>query len=864
MNAPDDRNRQLADALADLADAADRVASAAKNLRGDLDVTEAGSTGPAATPTPGHPAPPTPTAAPVPPPGGPGPGAGPGWQTPPLSPHSPSRGGAPRPPQGPVPGPAPGQPLGRRQLPQSGPAHGGAPGAIPGAPGAPGVPPAAGPGAPGVPAADGPGAGAGESPGGPPGQHRTGVPAAAQAFAARFRQPGPDARESDGAPPAPSPYSRVLPPTPMQLAAREHPWWEDEKIVLRITAAVGALITISGVILLLAFAIQSGLLGPLGRVILAYGLAVALAVVAVVVHRKNPGNAGVTAAGSAATITAHITTSVLVNILEWWPNWLGTLVVLAVMGIAYAGARWWNSVAFHMIAFVISYFTVCTTVWPKSSDDFDVIAAILIAPVAAAWAWRDRPQRPMVSLTAAALYLIGSVTVLNAADPDWLAVAAFIVAGIAIAVPEFLDDSAADSHETESGESAPREVWVPGASLNTEELKNRGLQTLYALIWPTPLMLTAIGPGEKFSPFVALFLGLAIGGAGFGPWKPLTDPRMSSLRWAGFFTAAVPALQLSVTDPHSTWTRLPALLVAAAITWIFVFRPTVLGKRLLPLWVAVALLGNMPALILTMFSPSYLVEHQFRLDVLDAPNVPLSALLIGVIALGLIAILVANRGEAGRYEKSAALIGLLLTAVPVIIVLTSAGMRFSLAHMLLSIGWMIAAAWMMLAPKRLNIDANMAASLVIAGVAVLKLVFYDMQAMSGLTRVSAFLLCGLVLLGMVVARNLRDQKADRVASAAAPGKGAEPGKVFGTGSPGTDGPRADATVGGAPRSDAAGAGSHGAGAGRYDATAATPSEAGAKDSGAPGPEPDPWAAPPSGRERGRDSDDGWGTPPGSG
>ena len=571
-------------------------------------------------------------------------------------------------------------------------------------------------------------------------------------------RPGP-AQPPHG--PLPQQQVHVPPRTPTE------PWWNDEKLVLKVTAAVGALITVSGIILLVAFAIQSGLLGPLGRVILAYSLAVVLAVAAVVVHRKNPGNAGVTASGAAAVITSHITTAVLVHGLEWWTNWLGTVVVLAVMGLGFLGARAWKSVAFLMVGFVVSFIAASITVWPRMNDAFDVIVLVLVPSVAAAWTWHDREHRGVVSMSAVVLYLIGSIGVLGTAEPGWLAVAAFIAAGVALAVREFLDDDVIEGMEVTAGvdaaqreRSAP-EQWalimpVPGAA----ERRGLGLLPLYFLAWTTAPLLSALGPGPTFAPTVALVLGLAIGVAGFGPWKDRTDPRMNAVRWAGFISAAWPALHLGSMDSDGSWTRMPALILAAAFIWIHVFRPSQLGKVLIVLWTAVALVTNTAALVLTMFAPSYLLEHRFRIDALDVPNVTLSALLIGVMALGLIAVLVARRDRAEMFEKGAALLGLLLTAVPVIIVLTTAGVRFSLAHVLVSIGWMIAAAWMMLAPKRLNVDANMAASLVIATVAVLKLVFYDMQAMSGLTRVSAFLLCGLLMLGMVVARSLRDRNAD--------------------------------------------------------------------------------------------------------
>lgn len=657
MNTPDDRNRELASALADLEAAAERVASLAKGIRADLD---------------------------GPPPRGPRPQPGP------MPPHQPMQGQP--------------NPYGRQ------PMHDPVPNQV----------------------------------------------------ADHMRMAAP--MHLQPPPPPPNPRGPIQPPAPPAPPTPAEPWWSNEKTVLKVTAVIGAIITISGVGLLVALAIQSGLLGPLGRVILAYGLAAALAVTAAVVHRKNPENAGVAAAGGASVITAHITTTVLVHMLEWWPHWLGTIVVLAVMGLGYLAARMWRSVALHGTVLAVSFITASLTAIPRLEDTADVTAAVLIPSVAAAWAWLGMPKRPAISIIAVIVFLFGSIRVLADASPGWFGIAAFIVLGVALAVPEFLGDSRAEAAPADPGTLAPYSAPARATA---------DLLPLQLLAWLAAPMTSTFGQLHLTSISVALVLGLAIGAAGFGPWRDFDDARMSTLRWAGLCSAALPALQMASFEPELSWTRMPSLLLAAAFIWFHVFRPTRMGRWLIPLWTVVALMANLPALVLTMFAPSYLAEHRIWLWTLEVPNVIVSGLLIGVIALGLIAIVAARREKADGFDKGAGLAGLLLTAVPVITALTAAGVRFSLAHVLVSIGWMVAAAWLMLAPKRLNVGANMAASLVIAGAAVIKLVFYDMQAMSGLTRVSAFLLCGLLMLGMVVARSLRDRDAAHEPESGAGQSGAE-------------------------------------------------------------------------------------------
>ncbi|MFD5867558.1 hypothetical protein ACFWGD_02940 [Corynebacterium sp. NPDC060344] len=692
MNTPNDRNRELAAALADLEAAAERVASLARGFRGDVEGGEPRDA----------------------------------WQAPPPRPPMPMQ----QPMQQPTPGqqPSPVQPAGPPSAPQYGPQVG------------PQFDP----------------------------QH------SAQQGAQHGPQHGPQVGPQHGAP-----HGAQHPPK-----APADPWWSNEKTVLKVTAAIGAIITISGVGLLVALAIQSGLLGPLGRVILAYALAAALAGTAVVVHRKNPDNAGVTAAGAASVVTAHITTTVLVHGLEWWPSWLGTVVALAVMGLGYLAARFWQSAALHIVILLASFIAVCSIAIPDSGDAGaagTVTIAVFVPSVAAAWAWFGMAKRPVIATFAVILFLFGSIPVLVDAAPGWLAIAAFIVFGFALALPDFLDDASAAALPGTGPGNQPGHQ--PGNAPGTGPAAIAALQPsadffpLRLLAWLAAPMVAIFGQLHLTSAAIALVLGLAIGAAGFGPWLDRADPRMATLRWAGLCSAALPALQLATTEPNLSWTRMPSLLVAAGVIWFHVFRPSRMGRWLIPIWTVVALIANFPALVLTMFAPSYLIEHRMFMWTVDVPNVTLSGLLIGVCALGLIAIVASRRESATGFDKSCGLVGLLLTAVPVIIVLTEAGMRFSLAHVLVSIGWMIAAAWLMLAPKRFNVDANMAASLVIATAAVVKLVFYDMQAMSGLTRVAAFLLCGLLMLGMVVARSLRDRNADeKPRTGPGAGHGPPPGK----------------------------------------------------------------------------------------
>jgi len=123
--------------------------------------------------------------------------------------------------------------------------------------------------------------------------------------------------------PAPAP---VRPRYPEKPAKPPRPPVPTETKVIRAVAVVGSLITVAGVGLAVALAIQAGLLGPLGRVLLSTLLAVALLGAGLwldayrrrVTDRDTAGmEAGVTALVVTAWLVSTVILWALVEILEW-------------------------------------------------------------------------------------------------------------------------------------------------------------------------------------------------------------------------------------------------------------------------------------------------------------------------------------------------------------------------------------------------------------------------------------------------------------------------------------------------------------------------------------------------------------------
>ena len=119
-------------------------------------------------------------------------------------------------------------------------------------------------------------------------------------------------------------------------------WWTSEQNVVRVIATLGTLITIAGVFFLVVLAIQNGLLGPLGRVILASVFSAVMGGIGVVAHKRHAHKAAVGAFCTTSLLSAMATVFSLVVILEWWPEPAGTATIIALTIGFIALATVWN------------------------------------------------------------------------------------------------------------------------------------------------------------------------------------------------------------------------------------------------------------------------------------------------------------------------------------------------------------------------------------------------------------------------------------------------------------------------------------------------------------------------------------------
>ena len=95
-----------------------------------------------------------------------------------------------------------------------------------------------------------------------------------------------------------------------------------------------------------------------------------------------------------------------------------------------------------------------------------------------------------------------------------------------------------------------------------------------------------------------------------------------------------------------------------------------------------------------------------------------------------------------------AAIGLVFSMITVLLITStviSSDVGFYAGHAIVSVAWLLLAAW--LAIWR---HASLSVSMFLSIGAISKLIFFDMQAIQGVPRIAAFILSGIILIGIAV------------------------------------------------------------------------------------------------------------------
>ncbi|MGD7732387.1 DUF2339 domain-containing protein [Propionibacteriaceae bacterium G57] len=533
-------------------------------------------------------------------------------------------------------------------------------------------------------------------------------------------------------PAAPTPVAQAVPvmrpqlPPPTQPPSALVAWWQRESTIVRVLGIAGAIVTLIGLVLLLVLAVQQNWFTPTLRVVLGTALSVGLVALAwrLRATERRAGRSGGSAVALAAT--GHAGLYLVVLAITQLYHWVSTPVGLALAGVvAIAGiatAVKWQSEQMAIIQVVaIGLLAFPLAQSPGLAAAFVVIMAVGLAPAHL----RTWPRLGVVNFVTAGFVLLTATSAFGTRPHEALLLtvvcAAFYLAGIGFSVAD-----ARRRRATASGVVAAIASGLPWLAVAWDH----GTATAVVLL----LVAVVIG----FAAFV-LTPRDRTDGDGFG-WATMVTPTLAVL--------------VLVTRLPGSWDYPAATLLAAATVFVLVAgvlraEPVAGAGAVLS---ATGLLSLLP-LLLSSFS---------RDDMADQPWVPVlvTGLLAAVWAGS--ALWTVSRLARMQSARSASLVlavllgllGLMLASVA-----TGVGVGrsigdedagFTSGHAIGTIVWMLAAAILLVRglKRAEHADLGVKLALGLAAVAVAKLFLYDLAALDGIWRGAAFVVVGLLLLGL--------------------------------------------------------------------------------------------------------------------
>lgn len=533
--------------------------------------------------------------------------------------------------------------------------------------------------------------------------------------------------------PAPVATPRPVPtsPPPPVRPASPPPWWQREGAVARVLSAVGAGVLLIGVSLLLVLAIQSGYFGPVPRVAAGTVVALGLLLIGIVVHRRQPGNAGAVALAACGVAGGYLDVVAASTIYGWVPAAPGLLLAAVVFAVGLVLSRRWGSQVLAVIV-VLGVVLLAPVVggerlWLPSAFLVLVCAGSQLVDVD-----RDWPVLQVSRVLPASLVL-ASGPLFYGGDPD--ATALLIDAGLVTGFAALIL----------AGQLWTRRRGHRGGAVSTTMLGVSGVPALAVVWWSTEggvatVWLLALAAGwvaaswllrEVADRAVLLVLGaLAVLGA-------LTGLEREDLLVPGLLVVAVGYLALGVRHRAAGWVGIGVGALGLAL-YLPIMEPLLDGPRdgwfgLGEVFAGVLAVGVavLTHLFTTRWSP-------------NAGRSPRVVWLLGSWAAGLL-------GVTGAAVTTGVLLGR-STGDP--------GTGFVAGHATATLVWLAAGVWLLTrslsAPSRRHSSVGMA----VAGLAVAKLLLFDLSTLDGVVRVLAFLVAGgaLLALGTLYARSRRDTR----------------------------------------------------------------------------------------------------------
>ncbi|WP_342800575.1 DUF2339 domain-containing protein [Nocardia sp. No.11] len=513
------------------------------------------------------------------------------------------------------------------------------------------------------------------------------------------------------------------------------PWWQREGVISRALAVAGVGVTLIGVLMLLVLAAQAGFFGPVARVVAGGALSVGLVAAGWRVFGRPGGRVGAIALVATGIAGAYLDVVAVTGYYHWVAPGVGLAVA---MGVALAGVgiamRWQSqplAVGVVLGAAVLS---------PALTTEL-MLLGFLVVLQAAGVPVQMRREWPVLHVARTLPVVLAALSMIA-------------LSGLSAAI-------AGDEVEERAGLLAAAlacaVVGLAGALLVVRRRPGDITASVTIALTALPVFAAALLFDRPVSAAITGTLAVVLLGPAATSLVPALDrlgiPRHTALVAA--LTGAVSLLLTCITatggEPH----LLPIALATVALAFLAV-AATSRTRVSAGLGIAFAALGGL--VLLAIASPETLALHRLadqRLDIATA--------LAAVLGLGVAAMVawtvprVRGWGEQALVTGvwiAVSVAGLYYVLVAAVSVGVSLGRAdgFVLGHSIATIVWMAAAtASLFYGLRRLSRSPAVAkvclvSGLLVAAAALAKLFLFDLSTLSGLVRVAAFLVVGMLLL----------------------------------------------------------------------------------------------------------------------
>lgn len=536
---------------------------------------------------------------------------------------------------------------------------------------------------------------------------------------------GPTAPMGPGAPARMPASTTALEPKPVGVAG-------DSGWIGKVLAVAGVAVTLVGVVLLLVLAAQAGILRPQIRVAGGFVLSAALVGAACRLHSRSGGRIGAIAVAATGIAAAYLDIIAITAYYQWIPAAAGLAIAAAAGGAGLALARSWNSEHLGVLVLV-----PLIGLAPILTGDVDLLLiGFLLALSAAALPMQVGKDwtAMFAARTAAATLPLLLALVGVGEDSRWLLAVACAVGAVLSLVSGLVVLPTTSRPAAIALLTAAGTLPVLAAGGAVDQVAATVLAAMLSIV-----VLAVIGVHRALPPVVVqVFSALS----------------------------AVAALIAVATAFHGS-VLAPVLLAMAVVV-------AAAGRRSGEArWVATGFGFVGGVAYLDCAAPDTLITATTMSRADTVSTLIASLLVIALVAVMTRAYALADNTNPANTPILAvaggALIGYAVTAFTVTagVAIGGTGGGFLTGHMAATLCWIVMAAALLRYALRLDDRGNrtwaITAGLALTAAATAKLFLFDLGTLDGMFRVAAFIVAGLLLLGMGTgyARSLAQQDDNR-------------------------------------------------------------------------------------------------------